>query len=245
MASSHVPRLYLDVPLHDDGIVHLEGPQAHHLLRVLRLKIGEIVLIFNGTSGEWRGQLEAMEKRTLKVRLLEHTRPPAPPWDLECLFAPIKPERTVYIVEKATELGCARLSPVVTKRTQNRSFSIEKARQHAISAAQQCGLIHIPDVTPHRPLSEVLETWPEQRPLLWCDEAGSGAVLPSLLAHLAPKTPVSVLIGPEGGFDPAEGDLLRSLRYTFALSLGPRILRADTAVVSALTLVQAFLGDWS
>ena len=233
-------RLYVDHPLAAGQAVPLSPDQSHYLTGVMRLAVGAGVLLFNGRDGEWRASLTVAGKRGAIATCEAQTRPLQMPPDLWLLFAPIKKARTDFIVEKAVELGVQRVLPVQTRRTNAERLRQDKMTAHAIEAAEQCGATYVPEVADLVPLDRLLRQWPEGRRLYWCDETALGRP-----ATLTPVSgPAAILIGPEGGFDPGENQRLRGLPYVVPLSLGPRILRADTAAVAAITLWQAACGDW-
>ena len=233
-------RLYVDHPLAAGQAVPLSPDQSHYLTGVMRLAVGAGVLLFNGRDGEWRASLTVAGKRGAIATCEAQTRPLQMPPDLWLLFAPIKKARTDFIVEKAVELGVQRVLPVQTRRTNAERLRQDKMTAHAIEAAEQCGATYVPEVADLLPLDRLLRQWPEGRRLYWCDETALGRP-----ATLTPVSgPAAILIGPEGGFDPGENQRLRGLPYVVPLSLGPRILRADTAAVAAITLWQAACGDW-
>lgn len=250
------PRLCVDAPLPGDGTVALNRDQANYLVSVLRLESGDAVLLFNGRDGEWRASLAAAGKRALTAVIGERLREQPAVRDLHFLFAPLKHARLDYLVQKAVEMGASRLQPIITRHTQVARINIERMRANAIEAAEQCGILNLPDVA--EPISfESLLRGDSARLLVFCDEdapvkdpvaalAGmrpqATALLPAEVAQTA--LPMAVLIGPEGGFAEAERERLSKRPNVVQLSLGPRILRADTAAVAALALVQAVLGDW-
>lgn len=250
------PRLYVDHALAAGATVALAKPQAHYLCNVLRLKQGAAVLAFNGRDGEWRANLETAGKRvTLAVG--EQTREQPAPLDLYYLFAPLKHERLDYMVQKAVELGATRLQPVITRHTQVHRINLERMRANAIEAAEQCGILDIPEIAEPIAFGRMLAARKAERLLVFCDEGaevkdpiaalaaarqGPSAVLP-LGAGADGAQPLAVLIGPEGGFAEEERAALLKQPNIVRLSLGPRIMRADTAAVAALALVQAVLGD--
>jgi 16S rRNA (uracil1498-N3)-methyltransferase len=239
-------RLFIDAPLAADAVVTLDAKQANYLVNVLRLGEGDSVLVFNGRDGEWRGTLGASGRKTWQLVVGAQTRPQTPPSDLHYLFAPLKHARLDYTVEKAVEMGAGRLRPVITRHTQVTRVNVERMRANAIEAAEQCGILSLPEIDEPRPLPDVLSAWAEEQPgrrLIFCDEGDEGADPIAVLAAL-PPSPLAVLIGPEGGFSVEERAQLRALPFVTAISLGPRILRADTAAVAALAVVQAVLGDW-
>ena len=238
------PRLYVDHPLPAGGAVPLDAPQTHYLRDVLRLKPGDRVLVFNGRAGEWRGTIEAAGKRAMAVRLEAQTRPQEGGCDLDYLFAPLKRARLDYMVQKAVELGVARLSPVMTRHTQAERVNVERMRANAIEAAEQCGVLRLPEIAAPVALADAVTALAPERLLIFCDEDAPIADPAAALAAAAGATALAVLVGPEGGFAADERDMLLSRRNSVRLALGPRILRADTAAVAALALVQAVLGDW-
>jgi 16S rRNA (uracil1498-N3)-methyltransferase len=239
-------RLYLRALLAAGAEVALERGQANYLVNVLRLPAGAEVRVFNGVDGEWRAELVAEGKKSHKLLVKSQTRAqPAAP-DLHYLFAPLKHARLDYMVEKATEMGAGRLRPVLTQHTQATRLNLERMEANAIEAAEQCGILSIPTIDEPQPLATVLGGWATaegSRRIIFCDEAGAGADPVSILSAL-PRSPIAVLIGPEGGFSAAERERLQALPFVTAIPLGPRIMRADTAAIAALALIQAILGDW-
>lgn len=235
-------RLFVEQPVGEGQTVPLNRDQAHYLFGVMRLGAGDRVAIFNQTSGEWLAEVAEAGKRGGALRCVEQTRERRLPADVWLLFAPIKKERTDFIVEKATELGAAVIQPVTTEFTQSGRVKLDRLRAHAVEATEQCGGTFVPEVRELRPLDRVLADWPEGRRLMFCDEALAGQAKG---LDKAPPGPWAILIGPEGGFSEAERARLVALPFTHAASLGPRVLRADTAAVAALTLWQMTFGDWS
>ena len=233
-------RLYVDQPLASGQAVRLSPDQTHYLTGVMRLTAGAPILLFNGRDGEWRAILSEASKRGAIAVADSQTRPLRLPPDLWLLFAPIKKARTDFIVEKAVELGAARILPVQTRHTNSDRIRQDRLQAHAVEAAEQCGATCVPEVTDLQHLDKLLAQWPTDRRLYWCDETALGQP-----ATLVPtQGPAAILIGPEGGFSADEAAKLRQRPNITALSLGPRILRADTAAVAALTLWQAACGDW-
>ena len=237
------PRLFIDAPLAAGARLALDGAQANYLRNVLRLKGGDGVLVFNGRDGEWRAALAEAGKRGAALVVGDRVRAQEGGPDLHYLFAPLKRARLDYMVEKATEMGVSRLRPVLTRRTIAERVNLERMRAHAVEAAEQCGILRIPEIDAPERLDRALAAWDGARPLVFCDEAGEETCPFTALARIAPG-PVAVLVGPEGGFDAAERELLSAQPFVTRISLGPRILRADTAAVAALALVNAVLGDW-
>ena len=233
-------RLFVDQPLGQGQSVALSRDQAHYLFSVMRLGTGDLVALFNGKDGEWQAEVaEAGKKRGILV-CLEQSAPLQMPPDLWLLFAPIKKARTDFIVEKAAEMGAARICPVQTAFTNSERVRRDRLQAHAVEAAEQCGGTFVPEVAEIAKLERVLAEWPVERRLMFCDEAlaGDGAALPD------EGGPWAILIGPEGGFSEAERARLVAKENAHAVSLGPRILRADTAAVAAMTMWQLTLGDW-
>ncbi|MEL7344658.1 MAG: 16S rRNA (uracil(1498)-N(3))-methyltransferase [Pseudomonadota bacterium] len=232
-------RLYLDQPLGAGQSLTLSRAQSHYLGTVMRLGPGAGVAVFNGRDGEWRARVEALGKREGTLEAVEQVRPQAVPPDITLAFAPIKKERTDFIVEKATELGVARIAPVLTEYSNTGRINLDRLKAHAVEAAEQCGGTYVPEISALSPLPKFLQSLDERR-LIFCDEMRAGvATTPTTPA------PAALLIGPEGGFSQAERARLHALPGVETLSLGPRILRADTAAVAALTLWQAAQGDWT
>jgi 16S rRNA (uracil1498-N3)-methyltransferase len=237
------PRLYVDAPLAEHGEVALDRGQANYVFNVLRCKRGDSVLLFNGRDGEWQARLAGAGKRVLRAAVGARTRAqPASP-DLHFLFAPLKHARLDYLVQKAVEMGAARLQPVITRHTQVARVNLERMRANVIEAAQQCGVLSLPEVA--APLAFDAAVADTGRLLVFCDERADVRDPVEALRAAPAKLPLSVLIGPEGGFAEEERAALIKRPRVVRIALGPRILRADTAAVAALALVQAVLGDWS
>lgn len=236
-------RLFLDQPLSAGARLEPSPDQARYLTGVMRQGVGDEVLLFNGRDGEWRARLAEVSKRSCVLEALEHTREQAPTPDLELIVALVKRGRLETIVEKAAELGCRRVRLCITRRTQADHTRVERLQAIAIEASEQTGRLDVPEIAAPEKLDRILDAWPEGRRLMFCDEGGE--VRPALEALPREAAPWSVLIGPEGGFAPEERDRLRSLDFVTPVGLGPRILRADTAAIAALTLWQARLGDWT
>lgn len=241
---SRRPRLHLAAPLAPGGRAELAPDQINYLANVLRLGAGARLLVFNGRDGEFRAEIAAEGRKRLWLALAERSRAPQSPPAIDLLFAPLKHARLDYLAQKAVEMGAGRLRPVVTRRTQVARLNVERLEANAIEAAEQCGAVWTPSVLPPEPLDKALAAWPADRPLAFCDEdAPAGGPLDALAAAPADGG-IGVLIGPEGGFDDAERAAILRVPRVLRLSLGPRVLRADTAAVAALALVQAALGDW-
>jgi 16S rRNA (uracil1498-N3)-methyltransferase len=238
-------RLFVEADLASGTAVAIEEAQANYLLNVLRLKAGAGLLVFNGRDGEWRAEISDVRKRSCTLTLHEQTRPQTSGPDIQYLFAPLKHARLDYMVQKAVELGVARLSPVMTRRTVPDRVNIERMCANAVEAAEQCGVLRIPQVDAPMPLERSLANWDETRTLVFCDEDAPVADPFAALSRLRRGAPVAVLIGPEGGFTQEERQLVRGRPFVLVISMGPRIMRADTAAVAALTLINAAAGDWA
>jgi 16S rRNA (uracil1498-N3)-methyltransferase len=234
-------RLHVEHPLSEGQTVDLSREQANYLFAVMRLGQGAEVALFNGRDGEWRATVTDAGKRGGSLSVAEKTAPQQDPPDLWLLFAPIKKARTDFIVEKAAELGAARIMPVQTEFTNAERIRRDRLQAHAVEAAEQCGGTYVPPVEDLRRLSDVLSDWPDDRHLVFADEALVGA-RKALTAPDARKW--AILIGPEGGFSEGERARLNAFPFVTPISLGPRVLRADTAAVAALTLWQSVRGDW-
>jgi 16S rRNA (uracil1498-N3)-methyltransferase len=241
------PRLYVDAPLAEAATVALDSGQTNYLGNVLRLGPGAQVLAFNGRDGEWSGTLESPGKRKLSLRITEQTRPQIPPGHVHYLFAPLKHARLDYMVQKAVEMGAASLEPVITRHTQSGRLNLDRMRANAIEAAEQCGILTLPDIHAPVPFDRMVAARDPSRLLVFCDEHADVKDPTAALAaarNAAGPPAVDLLVGPEGGFAEDERSALLKLPHVVRLALGPRILRADTAAVAALALVGAVLGDW-
>ncbi len=236
-------RLFVEGTLGDGQGIVVTKEQANYLFNVMRLKIGDNVLLFNGLDGEWQAEVVEAGKRAGKLACRVQTAPLKMPPDVWLLFASIKKARTVFIVEKATELGAARIMPVVTDFTNMDRIQIDRLRAYAMEATEQCGGTFIPEVTDLQKLSDLLDDWPKDRRIMFCDEGRDALPVAQALAGQAGGK-WAIVIGPEGGFSPDEGERLRGMDQVTSATLGPRILRADTAAVAALTAWQSALGDW-
>ncbi|WP_293681387.1 16S rRNA (uracil(1498)-N(3))-methyltransferase [uncultured Phenylobacterium sp.] len=219
----------------------LDRGQSHYLAAVMRLVVGDEVAVFNGRDGEWRATVAVVGKRAVRLTALSRTRPQASGPDLDLIVALVKRARLETIVEKAAELGARRVRPAITERTNADHTRVDRLRAIATEAAEQTGRLDVPQIAEPMKLAALLADWEPGRRLLFCDESGDAP--PMLRAGLA-EGPWAILIGPEGGFSPTERETLRALPYATPAGLGPRILRADTAAISALTLWQAAVGDW-
>ena len=236
-------RLFVPTPLHAGAEIPADRAQANYLLNVLRKQAGDAVLLFNGCDGEWRARITLASRKACVLSAEEQVRGQTAAPDIHYLFAPLKHARLDYLVQKAVEMGAGRLRPVLTRFTQVSRVNVERMQANVIEAAEQCGVLALPEVAEPAPLADVLKRWDSSRQLIFCDEGAPSGSPAETLGQLSPG-PAAVLIGPEGGFSPEEREDLLRRPYVTALSLGPRILRADTAAVAALTLTQAFIGDW-
>jgi 16S rRNA (uracil1498-N3)-methyltransferase len=239
------PRLFVDAPLVPGARVPLDRAQANYLLNVLRLGPGDHVLVFNGRDGEWRASLSGEGRKHAELLPLEQTRPQTQPNDLLYLFAPLKHARLDYMVQKAVEMGVGVLKPVFTARTQASRVNLARMRANAVEAAEQCGILAVPVVLPEERLGPALEALEDDRFLVFCDEdAPLTNPIRALeqVGNIPPK--LAVIVGPEGGFTEEERALVLGHPNSVRVSLGPRVLRADTAAIAVLALVGATLGDW-
>ncbi len=236
-------RLFVEADLAAGQRLEADRGQANYLLNVLRLKEGASILLFNGRDGEWRAEIEPAGRKKATLVLREQTRAQPEQPDLHYLFAPLKQARLEYMVQKAVEMGTGVLQPVITQFTHSRTLKVDRMKAHSIEAAEQCGILTLPEVRQAVPLETAVEGLGESRQLIFCDE-GEESQNPLRALSNVKTGPLAVLIGPEGGFSQEERVMLRSLSHVTPIPLGPRVLRADTAAVAALALVQATIGDW-
>jgi 16S rRNA (uracil1498-N3)-methyltransferase len=236
-------RLFVEVDLAAGPVVSLTREQANYLLNVLRLRPGDPIRVFDGRNGEWLATVRAEGRRDAGLEVLRRLRPQSGGPDIDYLFAPLKKARLDYMVQKATEMGVARLRPILTRHTVAERVNLDRMRANAIEAAEQCGILRVPEVLAPERLDRVLAGWDRARRIVFCDEAAPIADPVAALGAVAPG-PLAVLIGPEGGFAEDERVALVAHPAAVRLALGPRIMRADTAAVAALALVNAVLGDW-
>jgi 16S rRNA (uracil1498-N3)-methyltransferase len=236
-------RLFVDAALGPGAEVLLAADQAHYLFNVMRVAHGAEIAVFNGRDGEWLAEVTRTGKLRGSVACRAPGRPQRHPPDLWLVFAPVKKARTDFIVEKAAELGAARVLPVFTRHSNTVRIQPDRLRAHAIEAAEQCGETYVLDIARPVRLEALLDAWDPARRLLFCDETRDAAPAAAALAGAAPG-PWAILVGPEGGFAADEAVRLRALPFVLSATLGPRILRADTAACAALALWQATLGDW-
>jgi 16S rRNA (uracil1498-N3)-methyltransferase len=239
------PRILIEQRLGAGARLDLDEAQTRHLGAVLRLNAGDAVRVFNAEDGEWAARVAEKSKRAMSVRVEDFLRPARAAPDLELLFAPVKRHATDLIVEKATELGARRLRPVITKRTIAETVRADRLTAIAREAAEQTERFDLPEIAAAAPLAQALDGWAQARPLVFADEEGDAPPIAEAARALDRRGGVSLLIGPEGGFTAEERAMLRGLAFVKPVSLGPRILRAETAVIAALSTIQAHWGDWS
>ncbi|MEC5324886.1 16S rRNA (uracil(1498)-N(3))-methyltransferase [Aurantimonas sp. A3-2-R12] len=237
------PRLFVESDLSEGQAVPATPVQANYLHNVMRLGEGDTVLAFNSRDGEWRCDLTKPAKKKLELLPRERVRDQTPPADLHYLFAPLKHARLDYTVQKAVEMGAGVLRPVMTQHVQASRLNIERMRANAVEAAEQCGILSIPECREPVKFADLIAGWDRSRHLVFCDEREE-AESPIDTLRAIPQGPLALLIGPEGGFSAEERRALQAAEFVTAISLGPRILRADTAAVAALAVLQASIGDW-
>ncbi len=235
------PRLFVDAALGQDVPVAVDGNAAHYLLSVMRVGEGGVVLLFNGCDGEWAATAEAVRKRDLVLRCAERTRPLETVPDFTLCLAPIRKNRIDLVVEKACELGVRRIQPVMTRRAVVDRLNLDRLHAQMVEAAEQCGRTALPELGAMVPLDRLLADWSPATHLFFADETGGAPLDSAFAAH---RGPAALLVGPEGGFDPAERDAIRACPAAVPISLGPRILRAETAAIAATACWMALNGDW-
>ncbi|MGR9169432.1 16S rRNA (uracil(1498)-N(3))-methyltransferase [Rhizobium sp. KDH_Rht_773_N] len=243
-ANFRMQRLFIDAPLSKGAAVEASADQFNYLANVLRMEEGAEILVFNGRDGEWKASLSFPTRKRILLTASEETRPQPAPCDLHYLFAPLKVGRMDYLVQKAVEMGAGLLQPVMTQHVQGKITNLDKIRANVIEAAEQCGVLGIPAVAEPVRLADLLDRWPADRRIIYCDEGDAGQNPLPLLSKVSERK-LALLVGPEGGFSEEERARLRSLDFVTAIPLGPRILRADTAAVAALAVIQAAIGDWN
>ena len=242
-ANFRMQRLFVGHDLSAEQPVPATDDQYNYLANVLRMAEGAELLVFNGRDGEWRARVAFPSKKKIALVPVELTRPQPAPSDLHYLFAPLKVGRLDYLIQKSVEMGAGVIQPVMTQHVQGKITSVERLRANAVEAAEQCGILAIPEVREPVKLIDLLELWPRERRIIYCDEGAETNNPLGALQAIAEKRH-ALLIGPEGGFSEDEQTLLRALDFVTAIPLGPRILRADTAAVAAFALIQATIGDW-
>ncbi|MDE1991356.1 MAG: 16S rRNA (uracil(1498)-N(3))-methyltransferase [Rhizobiaceae bacterium] len=243
-ANFRMQRLYVTSDIKKDIGIEADHDQFNYLANVLRMEDGAELLIFNGRDGEWKASVSFPSRKRILLTPVEETRPQPAPSDLHYLFAPLKVGRLDYLVQKAVEMGAGLLQPVMTQHVQGKITNLDKIRVNVIEAAEQCGILGIPDVAEPMKLADLLARWPKERRIIYCDEGDAGQNPLPLLVKVQERQ-LALLVGPEGGFSEEERALLRSLDFVTAIPLGPRILRADTAAVAAMAIIQAAIGDWT
>lgn len=245
MPRSHstLPRLFVEPDLAQGAQLALGKEQSLYLAAVLRKQVGDEVVVFNGRDGAWRSRLASDSKKSVVLELVEQIAEQTPISTLWYGFAPLKSERLDYVIQKAVEMGAGVIQPVITQRTQVSRLKHERLVANAVEAAEQCEVLSVPSVEPEMTLERVIDGWPDDRVLVFADEGEASSSPLDALAGLKGRR-IGVLIGPEGGFSDEEREKLRALPYVVPISLGPRILRADTAAVAALAVIQAIIGDW-
>ncbi|HEV2335779.1 MAG TPA: 16S rRNA (uracil(1498)-N(3))-methyltransferase [Stellaceae bacterium] len=244
LSACPVTRLYIPGGLASGAAVELDAPQAHRLRNVLRLGLDAPIAAFNAAEGEWLCRISETGKKRARLAVERQLRAPEAEPDLWLLFAPLKRARADWLVEKATELGAGRLAAVWTARTQPERVNEERLRALAVAAAEQSGRLSVPQIAAPEPLDRVLAAWPAGRRLVVCDESGLGPPIADALAGFPSEAPAALFVGPEGGFTDTELDALGKLPIVSRVGLGPRVLRAETAVLAALAVFQAIAGDW-
>jgi 16S rRNA (uracil1498-N3)-methyltransferase len=242
-ANFKLQRLYIDTPIASGETVAPGKEQIHYLMTVLRMDDGARVLVFNGRDGEFLAALRSLSKKAAKLEILEQTRLQPPESRLDFLFAPLKAGRLDYLVQKATEMGVRRITPVFTDHTQLHKINASRLQANILEAAEQCGNLAIPQLREAGRLETLLSEWDPARRIIFCNESQAGNNPSAILSAIAERD-LALLIGPEGGFSERERAMLAALPFVTAIPLGPRILRADTAAVAALAAVQMTIGDW-
>ena len=242
-ANFRMQRLFIDAPLGAGARPEASAEQFNYLANVLRMEEGAEILIFNGRDGEWKARITFPTRKKIVLEALEQTRPQPPASDLHYLFAPLKVGRLDYLVQKAVEMGAGFIQPVMTQHVQGKITSLDRLQANVVEAAEQCGILSVPEVAAPRKLGDLLDSWPRDRRIIFCDEGDEGQNPLPILSAIK-ETRLALLVGPEGGFSEEERGRLRSLPFVTAIPLGPRILRADTAAVAALAVIQAAAGDW-
>ena len=236
-------RLFCEVTLTVGEKINLETEQFHYLKNVMRCKINEKILVFDNNSGEYTAEIVGIHKRSIDIEILEKTKPRCIPGDVWLIFCPLKKTRTDFLIEKSTEMGLRKFLPTFSNKTQTKTLSLNRSRKNIVEAVEQCGGTFIPEILPISSLAEVIEELPEDRLLIFCDESLESRNINECLLLDRPEK-VAILVGPEGGFSDSERKLLRAKKNILPVSLGNRILRAETAAVVALTMWHSMVGDW-
>ena len=236
-------RLFCEDTLGVGQKINLEKDQTHYLKNVMRCKINDKIIVFDNTTGEYIAEIFNIDKRSISIEILEKTKPMYVPGDVWLIFCPLKKTRTDFLVEKSTELGLRKFLPTLSDKTQTKTLSMDRFKKNIVEAVEQCGGTFIPEILPVSSLAKVIEEMPQDRMIIFCDESlESRNINYSLLSEKPEK--VALLVGPEGGFSDSERNLLRTKKNVLPVSLGNRILRAETAAVVALTMWHGLVGDW-
>ncbi|MBB4568614.1 16S rRNA (uracil(1498)-N(3))-methyltransferase [Rhizobium leucaenae] len=243
-ANFRMQRLFVVSDIKANAGIEADRDQFNYLANVLRMEDDAELLIFNGRDGEWKASVSFPSRKRILLTPVEQTRPQPAPSDLHYLFAPLKVGRLDYLVQKAVEMGAGLLQPVMTQHVQGKITNLDKLKANVIEAAEQCGILGVPEVMEPIKLADLLTSWPKERRIIYCDEGDAGQNPLPLLAKIR-ENHLALLVGPEGGFSEEERALLHSLDFVTAIPLGPRILRADTAAVAAMAVIQATIGDWN
>ena len=237
-------RLYVEESLNQGVSIRVHDGKVNYIANVMRRKIADEVVLFNGKDGEWLSQIGHISKKEIGLNVIKKLKDQKPEPDVWLVFAPIKVGRIDYMIEKAVELGVASLHPVITERTIVTRVNIDRLQAHAVEAAEQCERLNVPKVNTEEKLHKLIEKWPSDRAIIFCDETGRGRPIVELLPEIK-ENKYAIFIGPEGGFTENEFKLLLKMKNVYPLHLGPRVMRADTAAISALACFQALKGDWS
>ncbi|MBA5723838.1 16S rRNA (uracil(1498)-N(3))-methyltransferase [Candidatus Liberibacter sp.] len=242
--NSNLKRLFVDFSLLTAKNEKTNESQYHYLAHVLRMKEREKILLFNGRDGEWESEISYQQGKSITFNVMCQKRKQTQPFDLHYLFAPIKTKRLDYMIQKSVEMGVGAIRPVITRYTQGKTCDTDRMRTYAISAAEQCNILSIPSIEKPIMLSDLLKNWTQNRHIIFADETCNQTNPLNILQKIPKKIPLAILVGPEAGFHSEEKENLHALSFVTAISLGPRILRADTAAVAAMALVQSSCGDW-
>lgn len=236
-------RLFVENEIKPGSLINIRGGQVNYLINVMRRKIADEVVIFNGRDGEWLSEIEYASKKEVNLKVKEKLKEQKAEPDVWLVFAPIKHGRIDYLVEKAVELGASKLFPIITERTIVSRVNLERLKAHIIEAAEQCERLNVPELHNEQKLTKILENWPEDRGIIFCDETGSGKSVKEFFSNIS-SNKFAIFIGPEGGFTENEFKLLMRSKNVYPIHLGPRVMRADTAALAALSCFQALKGDW-
>ena len=236
-------RLFCEVTLGVGKKIILEHEQTHYLKNVMRCKVNDRIIIFDNTTGEYAAEILNIHKRFINIEILEKTKPTCVPGDIWLIFCPLKKTRTDFLIEKSTELGLRKFLPTISDKTQTKTVSMNRCKKNIVEAVEQCGGTFIPEILPVNPLAKIIQTLPKDRILVFCDESLESRNINDCLLKEKPEK-VALLVGPEGGFSDSERKLFRTKKNVLPVSLGNRILRAETAAVVALTMWHGMVGDW-